>query len=792
MGGRCAVMAALVTWAGLLVAASMSASGTAPACLAASVLLWLAWRAPPRTATLAVLLALALAAGARGAMCRERIERAQATAGAPEVPEWIRARVLGHPWRESGTPVALIDVEAPRWPRGTRARVRLPPDCAAEWGDRLDALAMLEPPAGLRNPGGFAARDAARASGVSATGRVLAVRRLDRSRGWQNATLVRWRRAMEAALHRGVEPETRELVLPLVLGDRSGLSADLGADLRASGLTHLLALSGLHVTWLAAAARGVVAALGFGPRGRAVAGVAAALLYMGLAGPLPSLVRAAVTECLIGAARLLGRAMDPVQALAVTALALLAVAPGWAEDLGFQLSCVATLGLVTVGAWLTRLASPPGRRRALQSALRALLGVLIPTLSAQLLALPLLLGRFHAVAWTALAANLAGVPVCGLLLAAAWLGALLELAWPGAGAPCFSACDALAAVLRLTAGGAAAIPNAMLTTGAAPAVPWLAGAGAALLAATLGARREREQPAVSRGRFLALGLGGLAVALALVLALTTRPLAPPAGRWWLVVLDVGQGDALALGFEREWWLVDAGPRSERFDAGQSIVVPFLLWAGVRRVGSVVLTHAHGDHTGGARAVLRALPVMRRLAPVPLPGVPGPSRDFAARPLARGDTLGRRPFVKVLWPPEGARLRNDNAASLVLEVGTGAGRALLAADVDSTVEESLAVQVNVGALKVGHHGSATSSGAGFLARIKSSVAVVSAGRRNPFGHPDPGAMARLETAGSRVLRTDREGAVWLELSEQGVHRVDWRRGPPAPLEILAPLRRGPWP
>ena len=79
----------------------------------------------------------------------------------------------------------------------------------------------------------------------------------------------------------------------------------------------------------------------------------------------------------------------------------------------------------------------------------------------------------------------------------------------------------------------------------------------------------------------ALGLGALATGLALVLAATTRPLAPPPGRSWIVVLDVGQGDAIALGFEDGWWLVDAGARSPRYDAGESAVVPFFRWAGVR-------------------------------------------------------------------------------------------------------------------------------------------------------------------------------------------------------------------
>src|SRR5207302_10970601 len=133
-----------------------------------------------------------------------------------------------------------------------------------------------------------------------------------------------------------------------------------------------------------------------GVRGRALAGAACALLYTGLAGPIPSLARAAASELLRAAAALASRRLDPVQALALSALGLLVVMPGWAHDLGFQLSCTATLGLVTVG----RLA-PAGRWRFAQP--------LVATLGAQVVSLPLVLGMFHLLPWIAPAANLLAV-----------------------------------------------------------------------------------------------------------------------------------------------------------------------------------------------------------------------------------------------------------------------------------------------------------------------------------------------------------------------------------------------
>ncbi len=777
MGGRCAVAVVVVVWCGLSSGRALGAVPVAACLILALSLAWLASRAPVRVGTVLILMSLALAGMARGGAGTLAFEHGARALDSPTVPRWIRARVVEHPLREGGEPLAIVRLIGANAPleAGTRVRLRLPAGCDAEWGDTVSAFAILERPPGRSNPGGYSSRDAAASSGLVAQGRALAAHVIP-ARGvhaWPRATAVRWRRAVERVLARGLTVESRQLVTPLVVGDRSALPPAVGADLRASGLTHLLALSGLHVVWLAGVSRGIAAALGAGLRGRALAGAACALFYAVIAGPLPSLMRAVMTEWAVTFARLAGRALDPVQALALSALALLVVAPSWAGDLGFQLSCAATLGLVTAGPWSTALVARTPR-------LRMFFSPFVPTLAAQLMALPLLLGRFHALPWTSLASNLAAVPVCGALLAAAWIGVALECALPGAGAPFFAACETLAAALRWIAATASMVPNALMATGSEPGVAILSAAGAALLALALPEPRAltaRDRP-MSRARYAAMLLGAFSSLLALALALSAPTLRPPPSRWWLVMLDVGQGDALALGFPDGWWLVDAGPRTPRFDAGESTVLPFLRWAGVRRLERLVLTHDDSDHTGGAHAVLRGTRVGAIVTPPPVPGVPGPgARFWSARvPVlsrARGDTLRRAPLGVVHWPPAGMPLASDNAASLVIEIAGEGGRMLLTADLDSTGEDLLEVTGPFAVLKVGHHGSRSSSGAGFLARTRPGLAAISCGRRNAFGHPHAGALARLTAAGATIARTDRQGALWLEFSARGARRVDWR-------------------
>jgi competence protein ComEC len=798
VGGRTAVSLAVALWAGLALARGAGAAAALALLVAALAAGALAWRSPPRTGALLVMLVALLAGGARGAARHARLETR--LAALPVDGAFARAAfVLDEPARrESGEPVALAHAVAsrPALPLGARVRLRLPDGCTADWGDTVVVLARLERFAGARNPGGFDASLAAAACGAVAHGRAFTAQVLP-ARGPAHlpvAAALRVRRAVERALSRAVSPAARELAAPLLFGDRSAMTPETDARLRGSGLVHLLALSGMHVVWLAAVVRGLVAALGGGRVARALAGAACAIGYALLAGPLPSLLRACAGECAATAAKLAQRALDPVQSLALAAFGLLAWQPGWADDLGFQLSCAATLGLVTLAE---PFAAPLARWRHARGVALAL----ATTCAAQTTALPLLLARFHALPWTGLAANLVAVPVSELLLASAWLGGLLDAALPGAGHVFLRACDPLAAALRWIAATAASPPLALLPCGGNAALPLLAGAGAMLLALALPAPRAIDARPFGRSRFArrAAVAGAVVFGAALLAAGLAPPLSPPPGCWWLVAIDVGQGDALAFAAQGRWWLVDAGPRTPHWDAGEGSILPFLRWVGVRRLERLVVTHDDGDHTGGAYAVRRSLLVREMDAPCARPGVPGPAWRFGAREVARGDLLPGAPPARVLWPPrpdqpgEAVARRGDNAAALVIEAGEGAGRALLMADADSLVEAMLDVAPGVAVLKAGHHGSGSSSGAAFVARVRPVRALLSVGLRNAYGHPNPLALARLGAWGAAIDRTDRDGAVWYELSAEGVRRLDWRRGEPWRAGAsLAPRRPAPLP
>ena len=789
MGGRSAAALAVALWLGVLAGRAGNTVAAVACALLAGAVAGTALRAPRLLAGALLVVAAFLTGAVRGTVAHAGFERARLSVHGGTLYR-LEGVVEGPSALGGDRPSIVLRVVRARPPlaAGTRVRLRLPDQSGADWGDRLACLAEIAPPSAVRNPGGWDGLAGAEAAEVAASGRAITAVPVGRT--WTGAllaaTVVPWRRGIERKLAARLTPAARELVIPLVTGDRGALPPELDADFRAAGLVHLLALSGLHLSALAAAVRVLAATAGGGVGARAAAGVLAAVFYAGLAGPIPSLLRAAVGEVWLGVARASRRPADPVQALAITVIVLLGTRPGRALDLGFQLSCAATLGLATFAPFAAHVRGPA----------RAAVVTIGATLAAQWMCAPVLMARVFGLSWPALLANLVAVPTCGLLLAAAWIGVLADALAPGAGHVFFSACEILARALAAETSCAARWPLALLPTGDSAALAALAAIGAGSVAAAacgpadLLSRRHRWPP----GREALLLFGALVSALAVTFALVTPARRPPSGRTWIVALDVGQGDAIAIGTADGWWLIDAGPRSPGYDSGDRVVRPFLRHGAIRDLAVLALTHDDGDHTGGAPAVLAGVSVARLTGPPALPGRPGPLARFDRRrthAAARGDTLHRDPAIVALWPPRAgdpAAARGDNSAGLVLELSVDSTRALFTADVDSVVEAALAPATPVMLLKVGHHGSASSSGAAFLARVRPRVAAISVGERNVYGHPSPATLARLAAAGARIERTDREGALWYEAGPHGLRRLDWRRGGerwrPAP---LAPAR-----
>lgn len=585
-----------------------------------------------------------------------------------------------------------------------------------------------------------------------------------------------------AGVGRGMPAREAELARGFVLGEDEGIDAGTEQDFRRSGLSHLLAVSGENVTLLALLATALLGAFGVALRERLLWVLGLVAVYVPLAGSGPSIQRAAVMGAAGLVATLAGRRASRLYALCLALAVTLAVDPGIGADVGWQLSFAAVLGiLLLAGPLREALASRfggGGWRRPLAE------GVAV-TVAATLATAPLVAYHFETLSTTTLLANVLALPA---VAPAMWLGMVSAAAAQVPGLPLepLNWLDALLLGYVAQVAKWCAAPSwaeVRVRLGAGGLLASYVGLALAVVVVPRIARRRRLALARRRSGGLAgriplatrdkVAPYGPAAVLLLVAALGLMPTwsvlfeagsstAAPRGELRVEVLDVGQGDAILLQPARApAVLVDGGPPGDDLAAQ-------LDDAGVERLGAAVISHDQSDHAGGIEELLGRFPITRlfyaRLGREELVA----AREAGAAPvrLSAGSELRSGALeLEVLWPPaellsQPLAAADPNTQALVILVRLHDFTMLLCADAE--VE---AVPIDPGpvdVLKVAHHGSDDDGLGSLLDRIRPRLAVISVGAGNSYGHPTAATLATLAAAGVRILRTDRDGTVTIDV------------------------------
>ena len=559
--------------------------------------------------------------------------------------------------------------------------------------------------------------------------------------------------AFRARLGRGLDTAfgaNAPLARALLIADTRSLDPGVRDRYATAGLVHVLSISGLHVAIIALAVELLCRAARLPPRGASITTMALVVAYVAVIGAPAPAVRSAVMLGVTAACRLAQRNTSPWASLAIGGGIPLLV-PRTVLDLGWQLSVLGMAGLVASGALARRWI------RANRGSWRAQLAAgLLASIVASLVTGPLVAWHFGRLSLIAPVANLLASPIVAVLQPTLFL-ALAFTAVPSVERFVADAASPLLWALDLVALAAARIPHA--SVGLAPSLATAVIASVCVVAVMVAC--------VSRhpGHSLVAATASLA-------AVVWWPLAPLRARGVeLHMIDVGQGDAIVLRTPRgRWILVDAGRAWRGGDAGRTTVIPYIRRHG-GSLAAFVLTHPHADHAGGAATVVRALrpDVFWDGAYVGTSDTYRQALEAAARAGVMWERVrpgSRRVIDQVelefLAPDSAfARTLNDpNEASVVLRATYGAVRFLLVGDAEREEEgwllarDSLALRADV--LKVGHHGSTTSTTERFLRAVRPSIALVSVGAGNTYGHPSPSVLASLAATGATVLRTDRHG------------------------------------
>ncbi len=589
-----------------------------------------------------------------------------------------------------------------------------------------------------------------------------------------------WQRAAESlrdGLRRGAAAvlgrDAAGLLPGLVVGDTSALPETVVREFRDAGLSHLTAVSGTNLAIVSGAVLLLMRLLSAGPVLSAGAAGLALAGFVVLAGPEPSVLRAAVMGAITLLALVLGRDRSALPALAGTVIGLLLYSPALAHSAGFALSVAATAALVLVAPiWAGALRDrgvPVGVAEALA----------VPA-AAQAAAAPLVAALSGQVSVVAVLANVLAGPV---VAPATVLGVCATVTMPWAPWAAEFLIRLAGPELRwivAVAHHASAVPGATIS--------WPSGTTGGLVLAIL----VVTVLVALRSRRLRWTLAVL-VLLATVVLVPVRLVRPawPVEGWSFVVCDVAQGDSLVLATGRPGSavVVDTGPRPGVTDA-------CLQRLGVRRVPLVVLTHLHADHVGGLGGVLDD----RAVGAIAVGGLGEPA--WAAREVRRTAATAGVPLVRMSagqrlrWPalslevlapgPSLPATPGDddvNDASLVLMATTRAGRVLLTGDIELRAQSRLlasGADLRADVLKVPHHGSRYTRPR-FLRAVRPRLAVISVGHGNDYGHPSRAVVRTLRSGGATVLRTDLKGDIAVLGGPAGLRTVS--RGDPLRPEDL---------
>lgn len=647
--------------------------------------------------------------------------------------------------------------------------------------------ARIEPLPERRNPGQFDYGEFLRWRGITAMCRLsdslqVGVEAAVTGFSAENRLFYPLRQKLLGKLETHFPPPAAGFLKALLLGVREDLGRETVEDFQKAGVMHVLAISGLHVGFVALIFYLLLSFLPLYFKYRNLFVIALLVIYMFLTGAQPPVARATLMAALYFIAINLERRGAVFNYLFAAGLIILLFQPQQLFWVGFQFSFAAVLAIVyfypKLQAQADRLLEYLENEKWRRRLNRWLIAPFLVSLAAQLGAIPLTMHYFHKFSLISFLLNLPVIPYIGIIVAGGFLCLLLSFLSPVLTDLFANLLSLKIAILIQLVSGAANLPGAYFNISTFDALDILIYLSLLLLLFHFKNVPLRKIFAAACTVFM--------IAWGTIHLLKTP-------YFDLLLLDVGQGDAALIATPRgQVLLIDAGPAGEYGSAADAALIPALQYLNRQRVHKLFISHPHLDHLGGTFRLLEYAKVDSVYLPPPLPladawndsllktlerfRVPhrllNPGERVVVDEETRVYALG--PFSGALETADPAQM-NLNNYSLALLVNHRGRTLLFPGDSEREAEAYLQLWRDLlksDFMKVGHHGSTTSTTEDFLALVSPEYAGISAGAGNKFGHPSPQVLKRLAAYGSKIYRTDREKAIWLRIRKGRWERVAW--------------------
>lgn len=580
-----------------------------------------------------------------------------------------------------------------------------------------------------------------------------------------------WKTEMMNRCEKIYQDEEAGILEAMLFGEKSELSGDIKELYQAAGISHVLVISGLHISLLALAVAGILRRLGFPMPVWVILSVGVLAGYGILIGQPTTAVRALLMFFVLQGARLLGRSYDLLSALAFAGILMLLDNPDLILDGGCRLSFCAVIG---VGWYVSEknkifrsIGEKEKRKNRGKGGKGSSAGAMLENIRAGwylwLFTLPVMLDTFYQVSVVGLLWNLVAIPLLPVIIASGGLGVVLA-GWniflgSLAGSPAYGMLQLYQEIGNISE----KLPVGMWTPGQ-PSKPVIAGYYLVIFLLVL-----VEKQLIKREKRWKIFPGMELCSMLLLLLLMAHPWQQ---REKITFLDVGQGDASLLQSGGQTLLLDGGSTSQK-NVGTYVILPYIKQQGISCLEAVVLTHTDQDHINGVTEVLEEgkkgwLTVKNLMYPYWMEGTEqgkqlkklAEEAGASCRKIRAGDrlTIGKAEAV-VLYPKEQEKIEEPNAGSLVLFWKWEGVQAMFTGDLPEEKERELLQNLPAcEILQVGHHGSATSTCREFLEQVQPSLAVISCAMKNRYGHPSPDTVDRLKKTGCEIRYTMKSGAI----------------------------------
>ncbi len=653
-----------------------------------------------------------------------------------------------------------------------------------QYGSFISFKGIIQSPSDERNPGEFSYRQYLALNNIYATISVfgysnISVSDLRDGNIFFEYLIFPTKNFVVKTIRTVMDGDEANFLIGLLLGDRTDLSQEIKSAFMNTGTIHVLAVSGSHVVLVAEIIFIVVGLLRFPRKTKILIAIAVLIYYMFLTGATPSVVRATLMIIIFYLGKLFQERTDIYNVMGVSAIIILLIEPKQLFDVGFQLSFSAVFSIVYFYPKLNTLIPKIPEPLEEFKIMKWLWQLFAVSLAAQIGTLPFTAYYFGKVSIISLFANLIVVPMVGLIVTVGLGGALLGIfsMWI---ASCFSEVNDILAIFTLNfVKWAEQVPFAIVNTATFGLQETLC--YSALIGFLFNIGNKVIQKRII---FVSLIIGNVLIFTSLSQS-HERNLR-------VTFLDVGQGDGAVIQFPSgEVFVVDAGPKSNEFDAGEKTIAPFLRKNGISTIDGIITTHPHADHLGGVPYLMKHFTVKQTIDA----DQSAQTNLFYEYDHLRKNADHLTGKAGMIIPAGNARLyilhptkqfidsdssngySDLNQSSIVFKLQYGNTSFLFTGDVETEAEEHIVNSYQdflaSDVLKAGHHGSSTSSSEYFISSVKPREVIVSVAKFNKFRHPSKKVIERFKSFGASVFRTDVEGAIIIESDGITVNKLKWR-------------------